>query len=413
VKHVLQANQSDLEFLYGLARRVGFECRVDDETLLFKKPVESSGGSAVRSVELAWEDNLLEFHARVSAVSQVEKVKVRGWDVKEKKVVIGGAEPKATNAALTRTVTPAGLAEKVAGKTLTVVDHPVDSQEAAEELARARAQQVGSAAFEATAVVIGSPALKAGTPVSISGVDPALEGTWVITGSRHEFGAGAYRTFLEFTGRQDRSFHGLLSQGSGGGGAGGDRIPGVVNGIVTGNDDPMNLGRVKVKLPWLSDTAETFWARLSQPGAGKEYGMVWVPQVGDEVLLAFEHGDIAHPVVLGGLWNGTDTAPFGDELLDAGKVKRSGFVSRGGHKLVFFDADDESGIALISADNKFRVSLNETKGQLKLYFDGKLLLEGTGDVELKTQGKFKVDAAEVAIKASGQTSIKGSTVALN
>ncbi len=418
VEHVIQANQSDLEFLYGVARRIGFDCRVDDETLLFKKPVESSGAPGAgdldteNPVQLVWGHNLLEFRARISAVSQVADVKVRGWDPHAKEAIVGQATVTAANAQLS--VSPADLAGKVGGQTLTVVDHPVGSQGTADDLATARSQQVGSAAFEATAVAVGSPALKAGVAVSISGVDPALAGKWVITGSRHEFGAGAYRTFLEFTGRQDRSIHGLLAQGSGGsGGGGGNRIPGVVPGIVTDNDDPQSMGRVKLRFPWLSDDAESSWARLSQPGAGKEYGMVWVPQVGDEVLVAFEQGDISHPIVIGGLWNGKDTAPLGDGLFDAGTVKRSGFVSRGGHKLVFFDDPGESGIALISADNKFRISLNETKGQVHVYFDGKLLLEGTGDVEVKTQGSFKVDASSVEIKASGQTAIKGATVALN
>ena len=422
VEHVIQANQSDLEFLYGVARRIGFDCRVDDETLLFKRPVESSGAPGAgdldteNPVQLVWGHNLLEFRARISAVSQVADVKVRGWDPHAKEAIVGQATVTAANAQLS--VSPADLAGKVGGQTLTVVDHPVGSQGTADDLASARGQQVGSAAFEATAVAVGSPALKAGVAVSISGVDPALAGKWVITGSRHEFGAGAYRTFLEFTGRQDRSIHGLLAQGSaggggGGGGGGGNRIPGVVPGIVTDNDDPQSMGRVKLRFPWLSDDAESSWARLSQPGAGKESGMVWVPQVGDEVLVAFEQGDISHPIVIGGLWNGKDTAPLGDGLLDAGTVTRSGFVSRGGHKLVFFDDPGESGIALISSDNKFRISLNETKGQVHVYFDGKLLLEGTGDVEVKTQGSFKVDASGVEIKASGQTAIKGATVALN
>ena len=422
VEHVIQANQSDLEFLYGVARRIGFDCRVDDETLLFKRPVESSGAPGAgdldteNPVQLVWGHNLLEFRARISAVSQVADVKVRGWDPHAKETIVGQATVTAANAQLS--VSPADLAGKVGGQTLTVVDHPVGSQGTADDLASARGQQVGSAAFEATAVAVGSPALKAGVAVSISDVDPALSGKWVITGSRHEFGAGAYRTFLEFTGRQDRSIHGLLAQGSAGGGGGGggrsgNRIPGVVPGIVTDNDDPQSMGRVKLRFPWLSDDAESSWARLSQPGAGKDSGMVWVPQVGDEVLVAFEQGDISHPIVIGGLWNGKDTAPLGDGLFDAGTVTRSGFVSRGGHKLVFFDDPGESGIALISADNKFRISLNETKGQVHVYFDGKLLLEGTGDVEVKTQGSFKVDASSVEIKASGQTAIKGATVALN
>ncbi len=246
---MLQANQSDLDFLYGLARRIGFDCRVDEDTLLFKRPAETSGAPGAGDLEtedpvqLVWGNNLLEFRARMSAVAQVAEVKVRGWDVDNKEAVIGQADVEATNAELS--MTPSDLADKVGGRTLTVVDHPVSSQEAADELATARAQQVGSAAFEATAVAMGSPALKAGAAVSVSGIDPALEGKWVITGSRHEFGSGSYRTLLDFTGRQDRSIHGLLSQGTGGG----DRIPGVVVGLVDRQRRPHEHGQGEAQVP--------------------------------------------------------------------------------------------------------------------------------------------------------------------
>jgi Rhs element Vgr protein len=413
-EHVFQVNQSDLDFLYGLARQIGFDCRVDDETLMFKKPIESSGApgegdfESLNPVQLVWGANLLEFRARMSAVAQVAKVEVRGWDPAAKEAVIGTADAIATNAELTTSA--AELAGKFGGQTLVVVNHGVESQQAADQLAQARAEQIGSAGFEATAVAVGSPALKAGVAVSVSGIDPALAGKWVISGSRHEFGAGAYRTSLEFTGRQDRSILGLVSQGSAGMP---ERLPGVAIALVDDNDDPDDMGRVRLRFPWMGEDAVSFWARVAMPGAGKDYGMVWIPQVGDEVLVAFEHGDPSHPFVIGALWNGTDTPPLGDSLFDAGKVKRSGFVSRSGHKLVFFDDSGDSGIALISSNNKFRISLNETKSQIHVYFDGKLLLEGTGDVEVKTQGNFKVDASGVEIKASGQTAIKGATVALN
>ena len=409
--HVFQVNQSDLDFLYAMAREIGFDCRVDDRTLIFKKPVESSSAPAAggaQATDLIWGENLLEFRARMSAVAQVAKVEVRGWDPDAKDKIVGSADATATNAQLS--VTPSDLAGKVGGQTLVVTDRPVSTQQGADQLAGACAQQVGSAAFEATAVAIGSAALKAGTAVTVSGIDPALVGKWVISGSRHEFGNGPYRTSLEFTGRQDRSILGLVSQGAP---AGSDRIPGVVIAVVDDNDDPADLGRVRVRYPWLGDQAVSYWARLAMPGAGKDSGMVWVPQVGDEVLVAFEQGDPDHPFVIGGLWNGKDAAPLGDGLLDQGKVKRSGFISRSGHKLVFFDDAGESGIALISANNKLRLSLNETKGQLHVYFDGKLLMEGTGDVEIKTQGDFKVNAQGVTIQGQGQTAIKGATVAIN
>jgi phage protein D len=414
VDHVLQPNTSDLEFLYGLARRIGFDCRVDGEKLLFKKPVESSGApsegdlTSENPVQLVWELNLLEFRARMSAVAQVSEVKVRGWDIANKQSVIGQADVAATNAEIS--MTAGDLAEKVGGKTMTVVDHPVETQEAADELARSRAQQVGSAAFEATAVAVGAPELKAGVAVNVSGIDPALEGKWVITGSRHEFGNDSYRTSLEFTGRQDRSIHGLVSQGAGGR----ERIFGVVVGVVTDNADPDKLARVKVSYPWLSDDAESYWARLVAPGAGKEYGVVWVPQVGDEVLVAFQHGDPSQPVVLGGMWNGKDTIPFdyGADL-DSGSVGYCGFVSRTGHKISFWEDANNSSIQIMTKGGKIEILLDEKRETLKLSSTKKvvvqadtLVVETQGDLSLKAGGALKLNA-------NGQVTIKGATVALN
>ena len=117
---------------------------------------------------LVWGVNLVEFRARMSAVAQVKEVEVRGWDPQAKAAVIGKGNPIAANADIS--MTPAALADKVGGKTLVVVDHPVSTQGDADILAGARADQIGSAAFEATAVVTGDSKLKAGTPVSVSGV---------------------------------------------------------------------------------------------------------------------------------------------------------------------------------------------------------------------------------------------------
>jgi phage protein D len=414
--HVIQPNQSDLDFLYSLAKGIGFDCRVEGDKLLFKKPTDSGTGPSEGDVEteeptqLVWSRNLLEFRARVSAVAQVSGVKVRGWDIAEKKAVIGEASTSATTADVT--LKPADLADKVGGQTLVVVDQPVGSQREADALATAKAEQVGSSAFEATAVALGSPALKAGVAVSISGVDPALAGKWVISSSRHEFGAGAYRTHLECSGRQDRSLHGVIANSMPGSTSGGSRAPGVVTGIVSNIEDPLEIGRVKVEFPWLADSVESGWARMASPGAGPESGMVWLPEVGDEVLVAFEMGDFAHPIVIGGLWNGKDKPVLGDGLVDQGAVTRRGFRSRNGHQFIFFDGPTESGIALLSQDGKFKVSLNETKGQLHIKADGKLLIEAKS-LEIKVDTDAKVEAAGVSLEAKGQMKIKGATVALN
>ncbi len=414
--HLFQASESDLDFLYRLAGLANRVLRVVGTTLEFKEATPSSSGpgagdiSGTNPVQLWWGADLLEFRGRMSSVAQVASVEVRGWDPGQKQAVIGKAQASASNVSLNTSVDE--LAQKAGGQTYTVTDHPVLTQDAADALATSRAEQIGSAGFEATAVVVGTPDLRAGTAVSINGVDPALAGKWTVAAANHEFGDGAYRVGLEFGGTQDRSLHGLVTQG-GGSASPARRMTGVAVAVVTDNDDPDKIGRVKVSLPWLSDDAETWWARVAAPGAGPDYGQVWVPQVGDEVLVAFDHGAIDHPYVLGGLWNGQDSAPLGDDITASGKVKRAGFISRTGHKLVFFDDSGESGIALISAGNKFRISLNETKGTLHIYADGDIKVEGTKNIELTAQGDFKVTAQNVTVQGQAQTAIKGQTVGIN
>src|SRR5262245_22538227 len=81
------------------------------------------------------------------------------------------------------------------------------------------------------------------------------------------------------------------------------RIYGVVPGVVTSNDDPEKLGRVKLRFPWLSDEVESGWARVALPAAGNLRGVYMLPEVDDEVLVAFEQGDVRFPYVVGGLWS--------------------------------------------------------------------------------------------------------------
>src|SRR5262245_4010135 len=405
--YVIQANQSDFDFLMGLARAVDFDFRVDGDTMIFKKQAQATeapdaGDAATTDPKaLVWGTTLHEFRARISGVAQVSEVKVRGWDPKKKEAVIGQADVTAGHAQLT--TKPSTLAENFGSKTLFIVDQAVKSQEAADALAKAKAEQVGSSAYEAVAVCTGSADIRAGSTISITGVDKTLEGKWTVSSTRHEFGNGTYKTVAECSGRQDRSLSGLVAN-SFGGGAGG-RYGGLAVGIVTQNEDPSNQGRVRLKFPWLDDQVESFWAPIAMPGAGPGYGLVWVPQVGDAVVVAFEHGDVQYPIVLGGLWNGQDAAPLGDGLFDAGKVKRSGIVSRKEHKLVFFDSDNASGIALLSANGKFKIALNETKDELHIVSKGKLVIEAK-ELEIKVDSSAKIEAG-------GEMKIKGATVALN
>ena len=87
------------------------------------------------------------------------------------------------------------------------------------------------------------------------------------------------------------------------------RIDGVTLGVVTDTDDPDGLGRVKVRLQWLSQCVETAWARIAVPWAGRNRGSYLPPEVGDDALVAFQHGDVRFPYVVGFLWSEQASPP--------------------------------------------------------------------------------------------------------
>ncbi|HLY84748.1 MAG TPA: VgrG-related protein [Acidimicrobiales bacterium] len=429
LEHVSQVNQSDWEFLKARSREINFEMLVEDGKFHFRRPVEASTGPdrpsqlSQTSRQLVFGYDLLSFRPRVSAVAQVQNVKVRSWDPKAKQVVIGSAPAATSQVQLPST--PGSLAAPFGDATHVIVDRPLTGQDEADAVASAGAELLGSAAFEAEGIALGNPALRAGVAVNISGVSDDFAGKYTISHTRHVFDEDGYVTHFTVSGRQERSLLGLASGGASNGSAsaGGAPIDGVVVGQVTDNNDPDSYGRVKVKLPWLSDSYESNWCRVCQLGAGPDSGAVWLPEVNDEVLVAFEFGDVRRPYVIGGLYNGQDKPKLGDGLFDSGKVKRRGFVSRSGHKFVFFDDGAKSGLALLSSDGNLKVSLNQTNGEIHIHCQGKITVDtDSGDITVKGGANVTVQAqgnlslkgqAGVKIESSGMVELSGQMIKLN
>lgn len=409
-EHVSQVNSSDWDFLHGRAGEIGYELSVLDGKLNFCEPTPSSEAPgkgdfhSTNPLQLVFGSDLLEFRPRVSAAEQVSGVKVRGWDPKTKKAIIGSATAGGSSASLP--LKSSSMAEKFGNHTFTAVNRPLSTQSQCDATAKAYADQIGSSAAEAEGIARGNPKLKAGVAVSVGLVADHFTGSYTLTQTRHVFDQQGYRTYFTVSGRQNRSLLGLVSAGSNSNGAGGGQpIYGVVVAIVTNNDDPDMQGRVKLKFPWLAEDYESDWARLTQLGAGPSAGAVFIPEVNDEVLVAFEHGDVRRPYVVGSLYNGQDKPSLGSGLFNQGKVKRSGFVSRKGHRLVFFDDSGNSGIALISSDNKLRVALNETAGEIRIHCEGKVTIESQGEMKLSSQAGLKIEAGG-SLEMKGETGVK-------
>lgn len=140
-------------------------------------------------------------------------------------------------------------------------------------------------------------------------------------------------------------------------------IPGVVIGIVKSLDDPKHEGRIKLEFPWLDQSQRSAWAPIAAFLAGKRRGAFFMPELEDEVLVAFEQGDFAHPFVIGFLWNGVDKPP--DDGITT-KVRRLRTVS--GHVLEFDDRAGQERILLQSKDGSgHQIELKDTPpGHIKI-----------------------------------------------
>ena len=411
-EHVSQAGTSDWELLDSLARDAGYEISVRDGKFSFGPPA-AAGGAPPGSdpnhpLVLQLGADLLRFRAVLTSAEQVKEVEVRGWDTSSKKALTTTVPAKTTVADLPE-AKPADLAHVFGDPVYVSTDVPHRTQAEVDTAGAALAEVIAGAFAEFVGVARGNPALRARAAVTVENLGAPFDGKYTVTTSRHRFDpTTGYTTTFGVSGAHDRSLLGLA-----GGNAGPPRAPaGVVVGQVSDVNDPEEQGRVKLTLPWLSDTYVSAWARTVQPGAGKDRGAMVVPEVGDEVLVTFEQGDLRRPYVLGGLYNGIDLpSNKGIPVIDpgSGAVNRRSVVSRNGHRIDLLDQDGKTeGISLASGDDKVSLTLDATKTKVTVHADGTVLIEGSkGIVVDSSSSKLELKGGEVSITATNGVTVDG------
>jgi len=231
---------------------------------------------------------------------------------------------------------------------------------------------------------------------------------------------------------------------------------GVYVGVVADIEDPENMGRVRVTFPWRDATDKSNWARVATLMAGKQMGTYFLPDTGDEVLVAFGNGDIHDPYIVGSLWTGKQKPP---QKNTKGNPVRQ-IKSKAGHTITLDDTDNKGSIEIETAagqtitvdDANEKIQLTDAGGstitmssdgvaisttkdlslsgknvsikadksvdiagaQISGAAKGKLALQSKGKLDLKSKGMAALQAKGMAqIKSSGVVKVKGSMIMLN
>jgi len=405
LKHVTQDGVTDWEFLRRLAFESGFTVAVVDGKLNFGKPTPAgeapSGSQGSREDPLVLERgvNLTTLRATVTSAEQVSEVEVRGWDMSIKDKLVAVA-PAATVSAELADVTPVALAQKFSSPRFISPIATFDQQKQVDAAAKSLSEHLAGGFAELEGTARGNPKMRAGTAVALANVGKPFDGRYTLSGTRHEFSPDqGYLTSFVVSNESERSLYGLAA---GGYGATDAPLSGVVSAIVTDVNDPDQLGRVRVRFPVLSDTYESWWARVVQLGAGPKRGTVWLPEINDEVLVAFSQDSMQQPFVIGGLYNGKDKADSAwEDLVDAtdGKLKRRAIVSRTGMLVEFLESREGEQINVSTNNGAQRISLVQKNDKaIQVISEGPVEVTAKNDITLTT--------------ANGNVSIKGQTVSL-
>ncbi|MEM7062115.1 MAG: VgrG-related protein [Cyanobacteria bacterium P01_B01_bin.77] len=403
--YLFQENQTNMAFLRHRASRNGFELFVRDGKLNFRNP------KADDTLELTWLEDVRSFQVRVTSSEQVKSVEVRGWDYTTKKPIIATADQEQL---LTQIDSSEESGTKVSQSfdkpsdpQKIVVDQPVFKRKEADILAQAVCDEISGQFVMGDAMAEGNPDIRPGRTVKFKELGP-YSGEYYVTETRHTYINRVYDTEFSVRGLRGGDLADRLTPAS-------PLKPGqtLLVGIVTDNEDPDDLGRVKVKFPTLTEDHNSNWARVVSMGAGDSRGYDCLPEINDEVLVAFEHGDIHRPYILGGVWNGEDAPPntVGKNVQD-GKVRLRTIQTRTGHKIQFVEEDQDTKAGIyIETKGGHKLSLNDSQGfvEVKTTAGQSVLIQDPNTITIQSNGAITTKAPMSITNTTGSFSTTASS----
>lgn len=341
-QRIIQYQQSDFDFLLQHTSCAGLYFQVDGSDLqLFSleghgTPLEYVLGEKLHQADFKLNRNVFR-----------NGVKTFAWDALNQ-------EKQDADAGMPR------IGRKVSASAadnsgLILTNQIVENESEAEARAQAVYDHAKNEEVVFGGIVEGNASLKPGMSVCLKNVAKSFEGTYILTKVRHCINlrkgfVSKVSTALKKPKQSSRSAAITIAD-------------------VTNLDDPDGLGRVQVSMPAFGDS-ETSWMGVIVPGAGKNKGLIALPDIGDQVLVVFPEEDPAQGIILGGLF-GTKGMP--DTGIEGNAVKRYTFVTSGGQKIQLDDAKDQ-----IRIENNKGSYYEMSPGKVSIHAETKLLIEAPG-----------------------------------
>jgi len=359
--------ETDMAFLKACANQYFFDVYVEWDRLHFHFPRPQLSAHV-----LEWGKNLTSFSPRISAtgLAGVQQVRVYNQELAQALTVTmlaADLDPDNLVERLGTSVSQLLMSLVRKGIRREGISNPIQ----AATVAKAILSNLLEGLYEGNGSCIGIPDLSAGRYVTIAGVGKRFSGTYRVRKVTHRIDGNGFRTDFSITQRGHSSLLGLLrkklvetpspNQG--------EKFFGVVLGVVEENNEVLSgepmpaIGRVKVSFPGLGDNFKSGWAPCVRPMAGSGTGFYALPDKKDQVLVAFEYGDLSKPYVLGALWNAQQKPPADNaDDRNAKKVLKS----KAGHTITF---DDTAGAAALTIS---------AAGDLAIKASGEIKLEAVG-----------------------------------
>lgn len=406
LEQLVREEASAWDFLVSRAEANGLVVLVDDGIVRVQKPafdapvLTLNAGSSIE-----------EFDAEVDARAQVTGITASAWDPATQTAITADAAEPSTNAQ--GNLTGATLAGTFSAPADQLYTRSALTQSALQAWANAALQRQRLSRIRGTVRCPGTALVLPGTTVAIEGISARVNGDAYVTKVMHRIEAGHWSTQIGF-GLEPLS-HADRHRDVEGPGAAGLLPPARGLHVATVNKidaDPAGHRRVRVTLPLLTDGGEGIWARFAAPYATKTAGAVFLPEIGDEVVIGFLGDDPAHAVVLGALHSSSRAAPFVPDAKNTWK----GIVTNAQLRLTF---DDDKKVIEIKTpgghvctldDDAKAITITDSNGSTIKMSSSGISMTSPKDITLTAQGAVKIDGTTGVTMTSSGGDVKGTGV---